>query len=831
MITQTGIKANAPRSTDVRAFLEILHQAGDVFEVRSPKCPDRPGGTFKSTAGGYFIDQAAAAKQIEQLERLEPPAVYATLNPVNPALIGRAANRVVHKSDKTTSDADITGRRWLFVDIDSKRPSGVSATDGELAAADALSDALLGGMRAGGWPEPLQGGSGNGRYLLWRVELPNDDESTGLVKSVLHEFGMLYDTAGAEVDCSTFNASRIIKVLGTTSRKGDAVIGIPGIEDRPHRQSWFISPAEPLQIVPVEMLTALVAKPQADDPTEEPQPQHKASSAGGSTRQRAVKYIAKMDPAISGQGGGKRLFAAACKAIYRFKLSDAEALDVLQEAYNPRCVPPWDDVGLNRAIAAAHAKGKPEASDDDPSGDGQQREPLGDVPPENVANEFLGDQLRDGVLTLRHWAGSYWKWQDGRYIELSTGDVKHDLVKQLQQGYSDIKTSDVGNVLLNVAAGCSVMSCRPMPSWLDGGDEIARTWRAEDVLTTRNHIVHLSSLVGGKSPYSIAATPSYFNSIATDYDFTTDAPKPVRWLQFLDELFGNDVESIELLRQWFGYCLTPDTRMHKILLAVGPPRSGKGTFARVLTSLIGKENTCSPTLAGLATNFGISPLLGKTLAIVGDARLSGRVDVSATTERLLSISGEDLQTIDRKHREPVTTQLRTRFMILSNELPRLNDSSGALANRLLILKFTRSFLGNEDLSLQAALDAERAGILLWAIGGWASLRNRGRFVVPESSRDLAAQMADIASPITSFVEDCCELNPRSSCGLDSLYESFRNWSESNGIGHPVSKPIFSRDLSAAFPSLSRVRSAAGGGAVHRRTLVNGIGLAVGGGGF
>jgi putative DNA primase/helicase len=367
-----------------------------------------------------------------------------------------------------------------------------------------------------------------------------------------------------------------------------------------------------------------------------------------------------------------------------------------------------------------------------------------------------------------------------------------------------------------------------MPRWLDGGDEIARSWRAEDTFCTQSHIIHLPSLIAGSDRYSVQSTPAYFNGVAADYDFVPHSPPPVRWLQFLGELFGDDVESMELLRQWFGYCLTADTRQQKIMLMVGPKRSGKGTIARVMRSLVGEGNCCAPTLSGLATNFGLQALIGKTMAIIGDARLSGKTDVAATTERLLSISGEDAQTIDRKHKEPITTQLRTRFTVISNELPRLNDASGALAGRLVILRFVKSFFGQEDKSLSDALHAERQSILLWAIGGWASLRQAGRFIEPQSSSDLVDQMADIASPITAFVGDRCDLSPNSETPLPTLYASFRSWSESNGIDKPVSQPVFSRDLTAAYPDLNRVRtrdaSGTGPGTENRMTKIRGIRL-------
>ena len=99
------------------------------------------------------------------------------------------------------------------------------------------------------------------------------------------------------------------------------------------------------------------------------------------------------------------------------------------------------------------------------------------------------------------------------------------------------------------------------------------------------------------------------------------------------------------------------------------------------------------------TNFGLAPLIGKRLAIISDARLSGRADQHAIAERLLSITGEDALTIDRKYAPAWTGRLHTRFLILSNELPRLADASGALAGRFILLSLTESFYGREDQGL------------------------------------------------------------------------------------------------------------------------------------
>ena len=239
-----------------------------------------------------------------------------------------------------------------------------------------------------------------------------------------------------------------------------------------------------------------------------------------------------------------------------------------------------------------------------------------------------------------------------------------------------------------------------------------------------------------------------------------------------------------------------------MFLLVGPPRSGKGTIARVLTALLGPANVCGPTLSGIATNFGLWPLVHQQLAIVSDARLSTRTDQAIVTEGLLSISGEDSVTIDRKNQQPITIKLPTRFLILTNELPRLADASAALSNRFMVAMLERLFLGREDTGLYAKLLPELPGILLWAIKGWQRLRERGHFQQPETSGEAIREMIDLASPVSAFVREWCDVtDPASEIARTELYEAWVLWSKEQGTVRPTEAHVFGRDLKAAIPCI------------------------------
>jgi putative DNA primase/helicase len=246
--------------------------------------------------------------------------------------------------------------------------------------------------------------------------------------------------------------------------------------------------------------------------------------------------------------------------------------------------------------------------------------------------------------------------------------------------------------------------------------------------------------------------------------------------------------------------------LQKVLGIVGPIRSGKGTICRVLRGLVGDRNVTAPTLSSFGEHFGLQDLIGKPIAIIGDVRLGGG-EQQAVVERLLSISGEDTITLDRKYRDPWTGQLPTRILFVSNELPRFGDASGAIATRCLILETHKSWLGEEDKDLTARLLTELPGILNWSLAGLQTLDERGRFSEPQSSIEIITALADLVSPISAFVRDCCRRGHLQQ-EVKQAYQAWRSWADENG--HPPgSAQTFGRNLRAVIPGLRVIQPRTG----------------------
>jgi putative DNA primase/helicase len=422
-----------------------------------------------------------------------------------------------------------------------------------------------------------------------------------------------------------------------------------------------------------------------------------------------------------------------------------------------------------------------------------------------TAKLFLEIYESGNARILHHHRGAFYAWNGRAYLERPDGELRSKIYPFLDQSFSanskgnfsSVKpnASMVANVLDGLRAASHLDASIAAPAWL----RPVSNYPAEEIVACENGLIHLPS---GKI---IDNTPEFFTYNALDFAYDEHAPEPEQFLNFLQQLWPNDPESISTLQEIFGYCLTGDTRQQKAFLLVGPRRSGKGTIARVLARLIGDDNRAAPTLAGIGTNFGIAPLIGKRVAIISDARLGGRADQHAIAERLLSITGEDALTIDRKYAPAWTGQLQTRFVIISNELPRLADASGALASRFIVLLLTKSFYGHEDQELTAKLFTELPGILNWAITGWHRLAKFGHFKQPSSALDAVEQLEDLGSPIGAFTREKCDLGAAFQVSPDSLFQAWCDWCATQGRDRPGTKQSFGRDLRAACPAVKMVR--------------------------
>jgi putative DNA primase/helicase len=410
-----------------------------------------------------------------------------------------------------------------------------------------------------------------------------------------------------------------------------------------------------------------------------------------------------------------------------------------------------------------------------------------------------------GMHTLVRQKRLFYAWEQTHYVETDAEDVRASAYDFFDKALRPVKggivpfdpnRSKIANILEAAAAETQLPPSIHQPAWLDTEPHPPAT----EIIACTNGLLHLPTR------NLLPLTPAFFAVNALTYDYQPNAPEPAKWFAFLKTLWPEDQDAINTLQEIFGLLLTGDTSQQKIFMIIGPKRSGKGTIARVAGGLLGHANVCNPTFSSLSERFGMQSLVGQRLAIIADARLGGKADQGVIVERLLSVSGEDSQTIDRKFKAPWTGRLETRFLILSNELPRLTDASGAMASRFITLVLTVSFYVKEDHGLAAKLAPEMPGILNWSIEGWERLNKRGYFVPPASSEAAQRDLDDLSSPIGAFIRQRCEVDAARCVECTKLFDGWVAWCRDNNRDKPGTVQVFGRDLRAALPQVTVAQS-------------------------
>lgn len=305
----------------------------------------------------------------------------------------------------------------------------------------------------------------------------------------------------------------------------------------------------------------------------------------------------------------------------------------------------------------------------------------------------------------------------------------------------------------------------------------------------------------------LEATPRLFVQSALEFDYDPAAQQPTQWLDFLGRAFDHDPQQIDLLQEWFGYCLTSDNRYHKMFLLIGPPRSGKGTIERILERLVGSSNVCNPSVQDLAEPIGFWSMIGKLLAAFTDARWTTR-DAAPAVDKLLRISGGDAVNVRRMYQSSLTNvHLTVRMMMLSNEMPSFFDASGAMAHRFLIARTMESYIGREDLDLEQRIcSTELPGILLWAIEGWKRLNTQRKFTVTDVMRRELEDLMESSSPVQKFAREYCDVGPAYRCNTSTLWSAWQRWCKAENRDWVGTQSSFGRDLRAAFHQVKRTHS-------------------------
>lgn len=487
--------------------------------------------------------------------------------------------------------------------------------------------------------------------------------------------------------------------------------------------------------------------------------------------------------------------------------------------------------------------------------------------PRRVARKFLMDsfvEVHNGKAfpTLIYWAEKFYHHSNGSYHEFEKGVELEDKVESwlYQQkvkrpkpeaeggGFQLVsfspKDKDVNEIMKALQRLCFVRSLGDANAF---GEKLsANSWIpvVEEKLPM-GHIVPLKNgLYDAKVNELRPGHPGLFNHYVCTVDFNPEVSID-KWLSFLDQIFTQSIEvydeasgdyieqttvdqaQIELLQEWFGYCLTACTDAQKMAMLLGPPRSGKGTIMRVLEAILGGNGCTAFDVRGLISDFGTENFIGKVLATCGDVRMDAKHGKDFT-DMLLRIVGQDSIAINRKNLKRITIPVQTRMFMAANEMPPLMDNTSAIKSRMLIIRTHQSFVGSEDFYLMDKLRPELPGIIAWAIEGLHRLLNRSefgyRFTKPASSEEAYEELQDAGNPLVAFIAQRVDIGRRLNAHPDAVFDEYLAWAKESNMSFTKTRQQFKRDFKSAMGDSFKVRQTAYDANSPRQTYWGGFGL-------
>lgn len=277
--------------------------------------------------------------------------------------------------------------------------------------------------------------------------------------------------------------------------------------------------------------------------------------------------------------------------------------------------------------------------------------------------------------------------------------------------------------------------------------------------------------------------------------FDREAECP-RWLQFLDEVFNGDTETIETVQRLMGYTLTGIVTEEVMVICFGSGANGKSVAANVQFTIMGGYATVGPSSLlvirredDTGARNDLAKLCGARLISINELQQGDRLDELVVKQ----LAGREPISARFLHKEFFDFFPTGKAWLRTNHKPIITGEDDGIWRRLILIPFRRKFAEHErDPYLEERLLEERDGILMWMIGGAVKWKRDGLKLSQAitSERQSYRKESDL---LGEFLEDKTETWASGREEQAAVFGAWRNWCEQSGIRYG-SKAAFTRRL-------------------------------------
>jgi putative DNA primase/helicase len=406
-------------------------------------------------------------------------------------------------------------------------------------------------------------------------------------------------------------------------------------------------------------------------------------------------------------------------------------------------------------------------------------------------------QRSTGMPMLRYWNECWYRYCK-YYGPTTDAEITRIVTKEVYALFTEYNVKNAGTKAAELKPTSALINdvLAGMRAFLETQKRPGQWFNHCDA-DTSPFVVVQNGILNLATGFLIPHTINLFAISMLPWSHEDEPAEPTRFLQLLDEYFGKDEDSKNLLQEICGSVLVRPP-LHFFVQLSGPPRSGKGIITRLLTDLVGWQNCAATTLHRMGDKFGLESAVDKPIIFAPEVCWE-KMGPEAL-ETLKQITARDAVEVTRKNKPSITSDNWGVLVASSNAIPQFRDNAGAIEARMILLRLRESFVGKEDPYLSDKLRTELPAIAAWAGDGWRRLKANGKFTQPEISQEIIDSVAEDSSPVREWVSDCCVVGPAGNGGKGELFDSFRRWCEVRSLDIPCHQ-TFCSQLLDAFPKL------------------------------
>jgi len=443
-----------------------------------------------------------------------------------------------------------------------------------------------------------------------------------------------------------------------------------------------------------------------------------------------------------------------------------------------------------------------------------------DDDPHRLAKIYLDQHATHKILgdRLKFWRSEWHEWNGRKYCRVEELDMRAKLIRTIKQEFDRLNLIDqetatdgdelprarkvsgslVGNVLAAMASLVSLEAQIEAGTWLD-----APTAKTSHV-ALQNGVLDVEGLLSGDENCLRSHSPDWFSPVCLPYNFDPEA-EAHEWKSIIAQNLEGDLERIQLLQEWAGYLLLPDTGQQRFMFLEGEGSNGKSVYCAGIIAMLGVENVAHVPLEQFGQRFSLTQTLGKLANVAAEV---GELD-KAAEGFLKSFTSGDRMMFDRKGLPAIEAKPTARLLLAANNRPRFSDRSGGLWRRMLLVPFLREVPDHEkkyglDTTDYWCRSGELPGLLNWAIAGLYQLRKQGKFTTPKICGEALEDYRLESNPARQFLQEKCELDPEDHIQTQELYRIYASWCRRFGY-HPLGERQFGKEVKRQFPDAEKRR--------------------------